>query len=125
MTSLGWLAVVAAGAVGAPLRYLSDTAIGHRNRGVFPWGTLAVNTAGSLLAGFLSGLAIHHGLSDPTRTVLAVGFCGALTTFSTFTYETVHLIEQGAIPEAIRNTAVTLALGVAAAATGIGLAGLV
>lgn len=123
MTSLTWLALITAGAVGAPLRYLTDTAIGHRNRGVFPWGTLTVNVVGSFLAGFLGGLAVYHGLSDSTRTVLAVGFCGALTTFSTFTYETIHLLEQGAIREAVRNTAATLIVGVAAAAIGLGLAG--
>lgn len=124
MTTLGWVAFVAAAAIGAPVRYLVDGAIGDRTRGTFPWGTFAVNATGSLLLGFLTGLALYHGLPDAPKTVLGTGFCGAYTTFSTHTYETVRLIQDGARATAIGTALGTLAAGTAAAALGLGLAAL-
>lgn len=122
MTPLAWLALATAGAIGAPLRYLVDSTIGNRAPGVFPWGTLSVNVTGSLISGFLTGLALRHGLADTSETVLVAGFCGAFTTFSTFSYETVAFLEQGAHREAIRNTIATLASGLTAATAGLALA---
>lgn len=74
---------------------------------------------GSLLLGLITGLALHHGLSRAARIVLGTGFCGAYTTFSTFTFETVRLVEEGALAEAFRNTAGTLVACGAAAALGL------
>jgi len=122
VSPLAWVAFVAAGAIGAPTRYLVDNAIGDRTEGAFPWGTLLVNATGSLLLGFLTGLALYHGLSETPRVVLGAGFCGAYTTFSTFTFETVRLVEEGAVDEAARNALGTLVVGAAAAAVGLGLA---
>jgi len=85
MTLLG---VAIAGLVGAPARYVLDAVISQRTRGVFPWGTLVVNVSGSLVLGFLSGLALYHGFPTTAKTVLGTGFLGAYTTFSTFAYET-------------------------------------
>jgi CrcB protein len=124
MSPLGWGAFVAAGAIGAPVRYLVDGAIGDRTRGVFPWGTFVINTTGSLLLGFLTGLALYHGFPDTPRIVLGTGFCGAYTTFSTHTFETIRLVEDGAPAHAARNALGTLAAGTAAAALGLALAAL-
>ena len=124
MSPVAWAAFVAAGAIGAPLRYLVDGAVADRAEGVFPWGTLTVNVSGSLVLGFLTGLALYHAFPSEPRIVLGTGFCGAYTTFSTFTFETVRLVEEGAINEAFRNALGTLAACAAAAALGITLAGL-
>lgn len=122
MRPLPWAAFIAAAAVGAPLRYLLDSAIAERVEGVFPWGTFVVNASGSLLAGLVSGLALYHGFPTAPNVVLATGFCGAYTTFSTFTFETVRLIEEGAITEALLNVAATSLTCGAAAAVGLALA---
>jgi CrcB protein len=124
MSPLAWVAFVAAGAIGALLRYLIDGAIGDRTSGAFPWGTFVINITGSFLLGFLTGLALYHGFPDTPRVVLGTGFCGAYTTFSTHTFETVRLLEDGARSDAARNALGTLAAGVAAAAIGLALAAL-
>jgi fluoride exporter len=122
VSSLGWVAFVVAATVGAPVRYLVDIAVAERVGGALPWGTLVVNVSGSFLLGLLTGLALHHGLPRTARVVLGVGFCGAYTTFSTFTFETVRLMEEGAPVEALKNTVATFLAGSLAAAAGLGLA---
>ncbi|MEA2533062.1 MAG: fluoride exporter [Actinomycetota bacterium] len=124
MSPWAWAGFVVAGAVGAPARYLLDDAISSRTQGVFPWGTLAINVSGSFLLGLLTGLALFHGLPATPRLILGTGFCGAYTTFSTFTYETVRLAEEGAVNEAVRNALASLVLGAAAAAAGLAAAAL-
>jgi CrcB protein len=119
-----WAGFVVAGAVGAPARYLLDDAISSRAQGVFPWGTLAINVSGSFLLGLLTGLALFHGFPATPRLILGTGFCGAYTTFSTFTYETVRLAEEGAVNEAVRNALASLVLGAAGAAAGLAAAAL-
>ena len=114
MTLTTWLAFAAASATGAVARYLVDGAITGR----FPWGTLVVNATGSFLCGFLTGLALAHG----PRIVLVTGFCGAYTTFSTFTYETVRLVEEGSMAAAVGNVAATALTCAVAAAAGLALA---
>lgn len=115
------LLVMAAAAVGAPLRYIVDQAVQYRREGAFPLGTFLINITGSLLLGLLTGLARHHGLSATALTVLGTGLLGAYTTFSTFSYETVRLLEDGALFEATLNVAASLAIGLAAAGVGFGL----
>jgi fluoride exporter len=122
MSPATWAAFVAAGAIGAPVRYLVDGAIAERVPGAFPWGTFAVNVTGSLLLGLLTGLALYHGFPDSPRVVLGTGFCGAYTTFSTHVFETVRLVEEGAVGEAARNTLGTLVAGTGATAIGLVLA---
>jgi fluoride exporter len=119
-----WAAFVLAGAIGAPLRYLIDGAIQDRTEGAFPWGTFVVNATGALALGFLTGLALYHAFPSTPKIVLGTGFIGSYTTFSTFTFETVRLIEEGAINEAFRNAAGTLVICAGAAAAGIALAAL-
>lgn len=116
------LAVSAASALGAPARYLLDRAIAGRRSSALPLGTMAINLTGAFLLGLLTGLAAHHGLPKEAVVVLGTGFCGAYTTFSTFSYETMRLVEDGSIAEAGTNVAVSLAAGMGMAALGLGLA---
>ena len=112
------LLVLAGGAVGAPLRYLTDRLVQSRYDQVFPLGTLLVNVAGSLLLGTLLGLSAAGVLPQWVSPLAGVGFCGALTTFSTFSFETLRLLEEGATLEAGLNVVSTLVAGVAAACGG-------
>jgi fluoride exporter len=117
------LAVLAGGMVGAPARYLVDRAIQARRDTVFPWGTLAVNLAGSLVLGFLLGAQRDLGLSPAVFALLGTGLCGGLTTFSTFSYETLRLLEDGAVSEAGLNVIGSVAAAVLLAWLGYLLAG--
>jgi CrcB protein len=110
--------VLAGGAVGAPLRYLTDLFVQARHDSVLPWGTLSVNVAGSLVLGVLAGSAAHTGAPGWMLTLGGTGFCGALTTFSTFGFETVRLLEEGSWLEALAN--IGLSLGAGMAAVGVG-----
>jgi CrcB protein len=118
------LLVFLGGAAGAPTRYLIDRYIQQRYETVFPFGTLAVNVAGSLLLGLLLGLSTSMGLPEQAVALLGFGFCGALTTFSTFGYETVRLLEDGSLIEAALNAVGSLLLGALAAVAGYAMAGL-
>jgi CrcB protein len=122
VSPLAWAAFVAAGAAGAPARYLLDRAVAERVEGAFPWGTFVINITGSFLLGFLTGLGLNHAFPKVPRVVLGTGFCGAYTTFSTFTFETVRLLEEGAVAEALRNAAGSLVAGSFAAAAGLAAA---
>ena len=124
MSPLAWVGFVIAAAVGAPLRYLVDGAIAERAEGVFPWGTFVINASGSLVLGVLTGLGLYHAFPKVPKVILGTGFCGSYTTFSTFTYETVELLEEGAVNEAARNAFGTLLVGAGAAALGLALAAL-
>ena len=124
MSSLAWVVFVVAAGVGAVLRYLLDGVVADRTRGAFPWGTFVVNASGSLLASFLSGLALYRAFPNAPRVVLVTGFCGAFTTFSTFTFETVRLIEEGALADAVLNIGATVLICAGAAGVGLVLASL-
>ncbi len=119
MTNIAWLAFLVAAAIGAPARYLIDGFVQDRTDGAFPWGTFVVNASGCLLLGVITGLGLYHGLAGTTRTVLGTGGMGAYTTFSTFTFETVRLAEEGAMNEAVRNVVASLLVGLAAASAGL------
>ena len=109
-----WVAVGAA--VGAPARYLTDRWVQMRHDSVFPWGTLTVNVVGSLVLGVVVGAA--DAIPSVVATALGVGFCGALTTYSTFSYETLRLLETRARLYALANVVVSLLLGMGAAVLG-------
>ena len=124
MTNTAWLAFLVAAAIGAAARYLIDGVVQDRTGGAFPWGTFVVNVSGCLVLGMVTGLGLYHGLGASTRTVVGTGAMGAYTTFSTFTFETVRLAEEGAINEALRNVAASFIVGLAAAAAGLALTAL-
>jgi len=112
------LLIIIGAAIGAPLRYLTDRAVQARHDSVFPWGTWCVNVAGSFLLGLLvTGLA-EGGVSSGVMTTLGTGFCGALTTYSTFGYETFRLFEDGSKAYALMNVVGSIVAGLAAAVLG-------
>ncbi len=124
MSLPAWVALIAAGAVGAPVRYLVDGFVRDRTGADFPWGTFVVNATGSLLLGLLTGLGLYHAFPETPRLALGTGFCGAYTTFSTFTFETVRLLEEGALNEAFRYAFATMVVCAGAAGAGVALAAL-
>jgi fluoride exporter len=115
---IGLLSVCLGAAVGAPARYLVDRAIQARHDALVPWGTLSVNVVGSLVLGVLAGLTTRYDVPAELSLAIGTGFCGALTTYSTFGYETWRLVEDGARLVAFFNMAASLAIGLAAAALG-------
>jgi CrcB protein len=115
------LLVVAGGALGAPLRYVTDLVVQSVHDTVFPWGTFTVNVVGSLVLGAVTG-AVASGAPSWLIALLGTGLCGALTTFSTFGFETVRLVEDGALLEAALNSVVSLLIGLVACMGGFALA---
>jgi CrcB protein len=111
-----WLWVALGAVVGAPGRYLTDRWVQSRHDSVFPWGTLAVNVVASFLLGGVTGASA--AISPGVALVLGTGFCGALSTYSTFSYETLRLLETRARFFAVANVVVTLVAGFGAAALG-------
>ncbi|MDQ6796436.1 MAG: fluoride efflux transporter CrcB [Actinomycetota bacterium] len=124
MTGAGlYLTVAAGGAVGAPARYLLDVAVAARSGGRrFPLGTFIVNVSGAFVLGLVVGAALHHGLSATARAGLGTGFCGAYTTFSAFSCETVRLLEDGSLGAAALYVTASVAVGLVAASIGLALA---
>ena len=114
MTPLIAVAVIAAGAVAAVVRYLVSQAFA-RGTG-FPWAVLTVNLVGSLIGGAVLGLAERAAVGADLRIILLTGLCGGLTTFSTFSVETVQAVLDGKVALAARSVALNLVLGVGAAA---------
>jgi fluoride exporter len=112
------LFVVVGAAVGAPARYLADRAVQSRHDSVFPWGTLLVNVVGSFVLGLVAAAAAAGSVGSGVVAGVGTGFCGALTTYSTFSYETLRLAEERAHAEAALNVVVSIAAGVVAAALG-------
>lgn len=116
------LLVLAGAAVGAPLRYLTDLLVASRHDSVFPWGTLTVNALGSLVLGGTAGLLADTRGTGWVLVLVGTGFCGALTTFSTFAFETVRLTEEGSVLEASLNVLATVTVTLVACAGGWSLA---
>ncbi len=117
MTPLLFLALAAAGGLGAATRFGVDGALSSRVRTIFPWATFAINVSGSLALGLLT--ALSAGLL-PSELVLVAGtgFLGGYTTFSTTSYETVRLLSERRYVASLSNAVGTLAASVAAAALG-------
>ena len=108
------LAVALGAAIGAPARYVTDRAVQSWHQSVLPWGTLAVNVVASFVLGALVGGAVTTGW----QAFVGTGFCGALSTFSTLSFETVRLAERGSWRAATANIALSVVLGIGAAALG-------
>ena len=114
------LAIAGGGAVGAVARFLVSTGVYRLFGRDFPWGTLAVNVFGSFGMGLLFVLLLERSLIGPeARAAILVGFLGSFTTFSTFSLETLTLVEQGEMLRALLNVAVSVLLCVAACWAGI------
>lgn len=113
------LLVGCGGFVGAVLRYGVARALG--SGAGFPFATLAVNVAGSFALGWLVAANLRGAASEPQRLAFGVGGLGALTTFSTFSVETVALIERGSLGAALLSVAANVGLCLAAAAAGLAL----
>jgi CrcB protein len=118
------LLVALAGGAGAVLRALLIHHVGLRRDDPLPVGTMAVNASGSLLLGILTGLSLYHGLGSHLLAVVGVGLCGGYTTWSTASWETVHLLHTGYRRYAVIYTVGGLAVCLGAAAAGIGLTAL-
>jgi len=115
------LAVAAGGLLGAPFRVMLDRLVADAVESSFPWGTFLINVSGSLLLGFLAGLSMGAGLSPTLQALAGTGFCGAFTTFSTWSFETVRLIEEGEYLEAAVNVGASMIVGLGAAAVGLAI----
>lgn len=117
------LAIAAGGALGALTRYWVSTAVyAWLGRG-FPWGTLSVNVIGSLLMGILYILLLERlTVSAELRAFLLVGFLGAMTTFSTFSLETVVLLQDADWFKAVVNILVSVVTCVLATLVGMAIA---
>jgi len=114
------LAIAAGGAIGALLRYWVSTAVQGRTTSVFPYGTLTVNVIGSLLIGFLYIWLIERLAVGPAvRAFMLIGVLGAFTTFSTFSMETLNLMESGHLGKALVNMLVSVIVCTGAAGLGV------
>ncbi|MFJ3922623.1 fluoride efflux transporter CrcB [Streptomyces sp. NPDC090022] len=119
---MNWLLVVLGAAVGAPLRFLTDRAVQRRHDTVFPWGTFTVNVFGCLLLGLVTGAVTAGAAPSQVQLLIGTGLCGALTTYSTFSYETLRLVEDGAKLYAAVNVIVSVVVGLGAVFLGVALA---
>ncbi|MFJ3306987.1 fluoride efflux transporter CrcB [Streptomyces sp. NPDC086549] len=119
---MNWLLVVLGAVVGAPLRYLTDRAVQSRHDSVFPWGTCVVNVTGCLILGLLTGAVSAGAAGAHLQLLLGTGLCGALTTYSTFSYETLRLTETGAGLYAAANVVASVVAGLGAAFAGVSIA---
>ncbi len=107
------LTTVLVGAAAAAVRYLISRAL---FRSHFLWAVLVVNVVGSAIGGAALGLAIRGDIGSDIRLVLLTGLCGGLTTFSTFSVETIQLVLEGRVRAAAVSVAGNLVLGIGAAA---------
>lgn len=108
-----WLLVLLGGAVGAPARYLLGEATRQLLRSAFHWGTFLANMAASLLLGFLVEAGSNGALGLPGQALLSVGFCGALSTWSTFSNELFTMTSAHRTTGAAGYLLATVALGIA------------
>ncbi|MHB8682297.1 MAG: fluoride efflux transporter CrcB [Acidimicrobiales bacterium] len=113
------LAVAAGGFLGAPTRYVFDHVVSARGRSDFPWGILIVNWSGALLFGLFTGLALDHVMGPAALALAGTGFCGAYTTFSSFSVETLRLLEKGELLETAANVIGSLVVGLLLAGAGL------
>ncbi|MBI5177943.1 MAG: fluoride efflux transporter CrcB [Nitrospinae bacterium] len=107
------LLVAIGGAIGSVTRYLASGFTYRFVSPVFPWGTLAVNLAGSFLIGFLWEMCDRAAVSPNTRTLIFIGFLGGFTTFSSFSLESFNLIRDGEYKMALANVLASNLLGIA------------
>ncbi|MEV7625106.1 fluoride efflux transporter CrcB [Actinoplanes sp. NPDC089786] len=112
---MNWLMVIAGAMIGAPLRYLIDRAMQARFGTAFPWGTFVANLAACIGLGLLTGAASAVAVPDALQHLIGPGLCATLSTYSTFSLETVRLAETGAMFRAAANAIGSVVAGLAAA----------
>ncbi|MER5276692.1 CrcB family protein [Streptomyces sp. NPDC002809] len=117
-----WLLVLAGGLVGAPLRYYLGVDAKFRLHSVFPWGTFAANASAALLLGFIAEAATDGDLGTRLNLLLATGFCGALSTWSTFSYELLTLTSARRLSLAAGYLLLTVGVGVGLSFAGAAVA---
>ena len=118
MTTVVGIAV--AGSLGALARYGLEGAVSRYTSGAFPWGTFVVNVSGAFVLGVVfTLLAERVGVSPWIRSSLTIGFLGAYTTFSTLSFETFRLMEDGARLLALANALGSVAAGLIAVYLGV------
>jgi CrcB protein len=112
------------GFIGSALRYLVGVGVYEVvGKAWLPYGTIAVNVLGCFLIGFIGEFAaIRHEPSEHMRLLIQVGILGGFTTFSTFGYETINLLREGAMAAAMTNVALQLVCGITAVCLGLLLA---
>ncbi|MEU9462310.1 CrcB family protein [Streptomyces sp. NPDC048312] len=120
-----WLLVLAGGLAGAPLRYLLGVDAKFRLHTAFPWGTFAANAGAALLLGFFSEAVTDGELGPRLQLLLATGFCGALSTWSTFSYELLTLSSARRLTMAAGYLVLTVGAGVGLSFAGAAVAGAV
>ena len=119
-----WIAVAGGGALGCLARYgLSEWIYGWAGK-TFPYGILAANVLGSLIIGFAAVLLLHHVTSEWLRGAIIIGFLGGFTTFSSFSLDTVTMLQEGFIGKALLYVLLSVVLCLMATALGWWLGGL-
>jgi fluoride exporter len=117
------LLMMMAGGAGAVARFTTDEAVQRRGDGSYPWGTFWVNVSGCLLLGLIWGFVDNHSSDTALQTIAGTGFCGGFTTFSTFSVESIRLVETQRYGAAARYVGTSLVVGALAAAVGLALGG--
>ncbi len=124
LATIGWAGVIGgAGALGALVRYLLGRLVARRTGSPFPWATLLINVTGAFLIGLLAGLTTRHVVAPLVQTILATGFLGGYTTFSTLSWEATQLLHKGSRRQGVLYLAGTFVPGLLAAALGLWLGG--
>ena len=114
------VAIAVAGAVGALARYGLEGVVSRRTAGAFPWGTFVVNVSGAFVLGFVFTLMTEQfSVAAWIRGAITIGFLGAYTTFSTLSFETYRLFEDGAAGIAVANALGSIAAGLGAVYLGV------
>jgi fluoride exporter len=109
-----YVMIALGGSAGAVARYLVGNYVGNRAGSLFPYGTMLINVSGSFAIGFLMTLiAEHAGIRRTLLYLVTIGFIGAYTTFSTFEFETLRLVQDGQMFAAFANVGLSVVLGFA------------
>ena len=103
--------VIVGAAIGAPARYLTDKAVQARHDTAFPWGTFTANMLACLVLGAVTGVMRAGAAGAGTQALIGTGFCGALSTYSTLSFDSLRLAEQGSRFFAAANIAASVAAG--------------
>ncbi|PZE20891.1 fluoride efflux transporter CrcB [Paenibacillus xerothermodurans] len=107
------------GAVGTLCRFYLGRWVNSKMKSQFPWGTWVINATGSFALGLLLSMHANEQISDLVWMVMGTGFCGAYTTFSTFGYETIQLVQQGEMAKAALYVVSSVLLGLWSAFVGM------